>query len=318
MIFITFLANVSIPLCTRNIVFALQPMVNHSALQTDEPRDYQSESCHPLDLDTASRINEKPQEDGIYTFSEDTQAHILGDPFIAQVIGTGIAIYIFDIGYERNIYALCLLWSGILNVLLPVFAYYGGSIGIIISRIAIGFYTGIMTPTNYMTARSWALDSEWDMAIAFMYAGGSIGSVLFAFAGVLADSIGWEYLFYIPGAFQILCSMLVAIFSLDDPTESPFLSVEEEILLGKKPSEATNNQYKTFYWYILHMTKNVLTIYKFQRTVRRDTGKWYRAFKSMKYLISVRHDHMTVIKLISLFISILFFAHLSLNKVTYE
>ena len=40
-IFFNFLANVSIPLCTRNIVFALQPMVNHSALQHDEPRDYQ-------------------------------------------------------------------------------------------------------------------------------------------------------------------------------------------------------------------------------------------------------------------------------------
>ena len=282
-IFITFLANVSIPLCTRNIVFALQPMVNHSAIKTDEPRDYQSESCHPLDMDTASRINEKPQKDGIYTFSEETQAHILGDPFIAQVIGTGIAIYIFDMGYERNIYALCLLWSGLLNVLLPVIAYYGGSVGIITSRIAIGFYTGVMTPTNYMTARSWALPSEWDIAIAFMYAGGSVGSVLFALAGEVTDSIGWEYLFYIPGAFQILISMLVAIFSLDDPTESPFLSVEEKILLGKKPSEETSNQCKTVYSITRYIINKVVTLYRLRRTVIRDTGKWYKALKSMKY-----------------------------------
>ena len=210
-IFITFLANVSIPLCTRNIVFALQPMVNHSAVQHDRPLDYQKETCHPLDVKTASRIDEKPRENGIYAFSDDTQSHILGDPFIAQMGGTFVALYIFDLGTwnENNIYATCLFMSGILNLLLPLIAYYGGSIGIIISRIAIGFYTGIMTPTNYMTARTWAQPSECDMAIAVMYAGGSVGSVLFAFAGALADSVGWESLFYIPGAFQLLCSVLI-------------------------------------------------------------------------------------------------------------
>ena len=282
-IFITFLANVSIPLCTRNIVFALQPMVNHSAVQQDMPLDHQQETCHPLDLETASRIDEKPREDGIYAFSDDTQSHILGDPFIAQVVGTFVALYIFDLGYERNIYAICLFMSGILNVLLPVIAYYGGSIGIIISRIAIGFYTGIMTPTNYMTARSWALPSERNMAIAFMYAGGSFGSVLFAFAGALADSIGWQSLFYIPGTFQLFCSVLIAIFSADDPTESPFLSAEEKIQLVKNLDEESSHQYKTMLSKVKYMCRNVFNVFSLRRKERRSTIKWYKALKSLKY-----------------------------------
>ena len=199
------------------------------------------------------------------------------------MVGTGLALYIFDFGHERNIYAICLLMSGILNVLLPGIAYYGGSIGILISRIAIGFYTGIMTPTNYMTARSWALPSEWNKAIAFMYAGGSVGSVLFALAGVMADSIGWESLFYIPGAFQILCSMLIAIFSVDDPNESPILSVEEKKLLGKNPDEESAHQYVTIHAKALYIIRNVFGILHLKRKVRRTTVKWYNALKSLKY-----------------------------------
>ena len=199
------------------------------------------------------------------------------------MVGTFLAIYIFDFGHERNIYAICLFMSGLLNILLPVIAYNGGSIGIIISRIAIGFYTGIMTPTNYMTARSWALPSEWNKAIAFMYAGGSVGSVLFALAGVMADSIGWESLFYIPGAFQILCSMLIAIFSVDDPNDSPFLSVEEKKLLGKNPDEESAHQYRTIYSKAFYMIHNVGSILHLKRKVRRTTVKWYKALTSLKY-----------------------------------
>ena len=243
----------------------------------------QSESCHPLDLETASRIDEKPREDGIYAFDDATISHILGDPFIAQIAGTFIAIYIYDLGHERNIYAICLFMSGILNFLLPWIAYYGGSVGIVISRIAVGFYTGIMTPTNYMTARSWALPQEWGKAIAFMYAGGSVGSVLFAFAGVMADSIGWESLFYVPGTFQIVCSMLIAVFSVDDPTESPFLSVEEKKLLGKNPDEESSTQCMTISARVFYMMRNVYRILLFRRTVRREPVKWYKAFKSVKY-----------------------------------
>ena len=283
-IFINFLANVSIPLCTRNMVFALQPMVNHSALQHDQPRDYQSESCRPLDLKTASRIDIKPPEDGIYTFSDETQSHILGDPFIAQVIGTGMAMYIFDYGHERNIYALCLFMSGILNVLLPGIAYYGGSFGVIMSRIAVGFFTGMLAPTNYMTARSWALSSEWDNAIAFMFAGGSVGSVLFAFAGNIANTVGWRSLFYIPGAFQLLCSVLVAIFSVDDPTKSPFLPVKEKLLLGMKDDEDTTTQDTKLHDITRHMWRNVSGILIYlRREERRPTPKWYKALKSLKY-----------------------------------
>ena len=295
-IFITFLANVSIPLCTRNIVFALQPMVNHSAVQQDKPLDHQQETCHPLDLETASRIDEKPREDGIYAFSDDTQSHILGDPFIAQVVGTFAALYIFDLGHERNIYAICLFMSGILNVLLPGIAYYGGSIGIIISRIAIGFYTGIMTPTNYMTARSWALPSEWSIAIAFMYAGGSFGSVLFAFAGALADSIGWESLFYIPGTFQLLCSVLIAIFSADDPTESPFLSAEEKIQLGKNPDEESSHQYKTIASKILYMWRSTIKICKALKSLKywailiATFGYYWSSESILVYTVNYLHD----------------------------
>ena len=97
------------------------------------------------------------------------------------------------------------LGAGLLKVLLPWIAAYGVMIGVILSRFAIGFFTGIMVPTNYMTARSWALESEREVAIPFMYAGGSLGSLLLA----SASSFEWGTLLYISGTFQMFCAILI-------------------------------------------------------------------------------------------------------------
>jgi sugar phosphate permease len=85
------------------------------------------------------------------------------------------------------------------------------------SRFAVGFYAGVLTPTNYMVCSRWATPEERNFFVAVIYAGQNVGVMLFSLAGVAIDAFGWEALFYIPGGMAIAISALVAMFYSDEP-----------------------------------------------------------------------------------------------------
>ena len=66
------------------------------------------------------------------------------------------------------------------------------------------------------------------------------GRMFFCLTGTIIDNIGWEFLFYFPGAFSVVMAILYYIFMTDDPLENAWISPEEKKLMA----ECQNREYK--------------------------------------------------------------------------
>jgi hypothetical protein len=153
------LANISYPLSIRNMIYGIQPMINHTALEikfdglgneslaSKASRARSSaDTCHPQVGDDQKR--HAYLKDGPYLFGDSRQALILSVLAVGQLAGTLFSLLIFDFVYMGPILSISLVWSGLLNIFLPVIADKGGSVGVVISRFSLGLYYGLLTPIN--------------------------------------------------------------------------------------------------------------------------------------------------------------------------
>ena len=73
------------------------------------------------------------------------------------------------------------------------------------------------------------------------------GRMFFCLTGTIIDNVGWEFLFYFPGAFSVLMAILYYVFMTDDPLENAWISPSEKRLLADchkreyKPSPAPSD-----------------------------------------------------------------------------
>ena len=58
------------------------------------------------------------------------------------------------------------------------------------------------------------------------------GRMFFCLTGTIIDNVGWEFLFYFPGAFSLLMAILYYVFMTDDPLENAWISPAEKKLLA--------------------------------------------------------------------------------------
>ena len=239
---IIFFVNVTLPLSTRNMIYAIQPMINHSAIEAQIDPDFDNitdgmtsnsnrDTCHPP---KSKNDSWHVWLDGPYLFDDQRQALILSAVAIGQLMGTLFSLLIYDFCYLSPIMAIVLFWIGLLNLFMPLIASKAGSAGVVISRFSIGLYVGMLTPSNSWISNSWFPLKEKDIAGAIINSGPNIGNILFAMAGLATRYLGWQSLFWIPGALSIVCSLLVFAFLTDDPSTSRYLSEAEKKVLGRK------------------------------------------------------------------------------------
>lgn len=246
-LFLISLVNISLPLNTRNMIYAIQPMINHSALEVHYDDDdfgfndklrrrrtakSREDTCHNDSADADSVARHDNMRDGPYLFDDKRQALILSVLAVGQLFGTLFSLLIYDFCYMGPILSICICWCGLLNMFLPTIADKAGSVGVIISRFSIGLYVGILTPINSAIVHNWYLTTERDMVSAIINSGSNLGNTLFAFSGVIVSRLGWKALFWFPGAFAVVCGLLVFLFFTDEPLSNHFVSEEERKLLS--------------------------------------------------------------------------------------
>ena len=66
-----------------------------------------------------------------------------------------------------------------------------------------------------------------------IFLGIEFGRIFFCLSGAIIDNVGWEFLFYFPGAFSVLVATLYYIFMTDDPLENTWISSAEKTLLAE-------------------------------------------------------------------------------------
>ncbi|KAK9887961.1 hypothetical protein WA026_000255 [Henosepilachna vigintioctopunctata] len=119
--------------------------------------------------------------------------------------------------------------------LLPVLASKYGSAGVMFCRIMQGVGQGFVYPMIHDLLSKWVPPSERSRMGTYVYAGGSLGTVVsMLLTGILSGSWwGWPSLFYTYGTITLIWILLMAYFGSNDPSEHKFIKEEEKLYIEK-------------------------------------------------------------------------------------
>lgn len=118
-----------------------------------------------------------------------------------------------------------------LTLFCPLAAY--SSAGTFIAlRSVMGVVEGVAFPSIYEVWSKWAPPLERSRLSGISYAGTYVGSVIaLSTCGVIADNMGWEWVFYIYGVFGLVWLMFWAVLVRGSPETDPWISDEERVYI---------------------------------------------------------------------------------------
>ena len=130
--------------------------------------------------------------------------------FIYQILGLGIFI------------------TAVLTLLSPIAARAG--LGTFVAlRILMGLAEGFTFPCMHKIGSKWAPPLERSRMAAIQYAGTFIGMVIsLSSCGILADTYGWESVFYVYGIIGCIWYVLWLAIARASPAQDRFISDEEK------------------------------------------------------------------------------------------
>ena len=104
---------------------------------------------------------------------------------------------------------------------------------------------GVSIPAIQVMLSKWSLPDERNRLSAFVYAGMSMGTVVsLPFSGFLAESLGWQSVFYVLGGLSLIWSVLWLFLVYDSPQQHPNLHLKEKQLfssLCQQQQQSTRN-----------------------------------------------------------------------------
>ena len=196
-------------LSRSNITMAIIAMVNNNQSIDSSINSSNDDHHSTCPLPTSDRTkNEtqnhhamKPLPGPKYDWNPKMQGIILGSFFYSFVLMQVPAGRMAEIFGGKWIVAVGLLGASIINLLTPLIAH--SYIGIIISRISLGFLQGGIFPACYSIVYNWLPQSERSLGFALMDVGTNIGTIIATtMSGYLSEhgfAQGWPSTFYLSG-----------------------------------------------------------------------------------------------------------------------
>ncbi|KAG7208912.1 hypothetical protein KM043_015092 [Ampulex compressa] len=164
-----------------------------------------------------------------YDWTPSERSTILSSFFWGYTVIQVPSSYIAGIWSGQKLLSLGILLCGVLNLVVPLAARYGGLIAVCACRVGMGLSQGCLLPCVHTLLSKWAPPSERARLGTFAYAGAQLGTVVaFPIAGLLAASAGgWQSLFYVFGTLAILWGIVFFVFGADTPSMHSTISYEE-------------------------------------------------------------------------------------------
>ncbi|XP_011562957.3 putative inorganic phosphate cotransporter [Plutella xylostella] len=124
---------------------------------------------------------------------------------------------------------LAILSNGVLNLLVPLAATYGGWIAVIVCRVLMGLGQGLLYPSLHGLLGRWAPRAERSRMGTIVYCGAQVGTIIeMMVSGVLsASSWGWPSVFYTTGVAGVAWAALWLAVGSSSPADSRWISDEE-------------------------------------------------------------------------------------------
>ncbi|XP_031343254.1 sialin-like [Photinus pyralis] len=155
------------------------------------------------------------------------QGYVLSSFFygylITQVAGGWLAAkfggkYIFGTGIAA---------TGALTIISPFVAKQSFYL-LIAVRALDGLFEGMTYPSVYMIWAEWVPPLERSRIASMAFSGCYIGTlVTIPLSALLAEKLGWEYIFYVTGGIALLWFLLWCIIVKDSPTKDRYISNSE-------------------------------------------------------------------------------------------
>uniref|UniRef100_A0A2P2HW34 Sialin-like n=1 Tax=Hirondellea gigas TaxID=1518452 RepID=A0A2P2HW34_9CRUS len=225
-----------------NLSVAIMAMVNHTAvaLESSHGDDHHGDS-HAVtdglnatvvvdDCDTGGS-KEEALMDGPFVWNENIQGVLLASYFygylLTQVAGGWVAEkfsakHVFGVGALLNI----------VGTLLTPLAANISFMAMMALRVVMGIGGGVTLPAMHVLVARWAPPAERSKIASAVYAGMTLGTLFtMPFSGILASTLGWEFVFYVQGVLSILWYILWVIFVFDSPSQHPRITRTERQMI---------------------------------------------------------------------------------------
>eukprot|EP00095_Tigriopus_kingsejongensis_P005794 maker-scaffold88_size394946-snap-gene-2.23 protein:Tk05794 transcript:maker-scaffold88_size394946-snap-gene-2.23-mRNA-1 annotation:"hypothetical protein DAPPUDRAFT_52115" len=226
-----------------NLSVTIVAMINHTSLDaasllesgghhvsiTTDDGELASDQCFDP---YAEKDPSAASEDGPFEWTEPEQGLVLGSYFwgylITQIPGGRVA----ELFGGKWVFLVAVLMNIVGAVLSPLCARAGYEY-VIIMRIIQGLGGGVTFPAMNVLVAKWAPAPERSTMASIVYGGTALGTVIsIPTAGLIAGSLGWDWVFYLHGGLAGIWCVLWVIFVTDTPETNKFLSqAEKEYIL---------------------------------------------------------------------------------------
>jgi len=168
-----------------------------------------------------------------FDWNSKEQGMILGSFFYGYVTTQILAGFLAPIVGAARLYGIGIVGSGILTLVIPTAAFYG-YIPLMIVRLLIGILEGLVFPSMHELLSHWAPPMERTKHLAIATSGVHVGTfVTMGVSGVVAEHLGWAWIFYIFGCTTILWWLIWFNEISEEPSKDKKISQEElEYLTG--------------------------------------------------------------------------------------
>ncbi|XP_049765915.1 putative inorganic phosphate cotransporter [Schistocerca cancellata] len=204
--------------------------------------DATDNTCGPAGANTTSGVSQP----GDFEWDEDMQGYILSSYYYGYAPVNIIAGYTASRYSARWVYCTGLLMAGLFSVLGPL-AAEGGPVVFMLTRIIVGIFSGIITPSMHVIFGRWFPENERQRLSGFIFSANYLGTVLsMALSGTMVKSLGWPSVFYIFGGITISLTIPWLYFVYSEPESHPRISQKEldYILENTGHSKKTNDEKK--------------------------------------------------------------------------
>ncbi|XP_037376643.1 probable small intestine urate exporter [Talpa occidentalis] len=225
--FILLLCHSSVSTQQTNLSIAMPAMVNNTAL-TSQP----NASTQGPPSDGLNNRNETPQElkavAPVYDWNPEIQGIILSAFNYGTFLAPIPSGYVAGIFGAKYLVGAGLVISSVLTLFCPLAADTGVTL-LVVLRVVQGIAQTMVLTGQFSIWVKWAPPVERSQLIAIARSGVMLGSfVILSVGGLLCDTIGWPYVFYIFGGIGCACSLLWFLLVYEDPVNHPFISTGEK------------------------------------------------------------------------------------------
>ncbi|XP_058462887.1 sialin-like [Malaya genurostris] len=176
-----------------------------------------------------------------YNWTSHDQSLLLGAYFYGYLLTSLPAGVLAERFGGRRLVGYTLSFSAFLTALTPLAATYGLWV-IVANRALLGICGGVLYPALHNLVSKWAPPNEKGKFISALM-GGTFGTVVtWPLVGVLIESFGWSFAFYVPAVLTAIVASFWLILVADSPAQHPRISQEERDFIEKSLGDTVSKQ----------------------------------------------------------------------------